>query len=204
MVPSWGGITGLYGEAPGLHVIDAIRSRRTIHEWRPGPIDMDALRRALDAAVWAPNHHLTEPWEFIVCTGRTKERLADIRRRLKLAGAKDTNSEQARRSGERAYREVADVAAAIMVTVQLVPDPVRRREDYAATCCAIQNFMLAAWAEGIGTYWGTGPVTRDPEALSMLGIGPDREVVGLVLCGKPALTPEARRTPASAKTRWMD
>lgn len=187
-----------------MHVIEAIRGRRTIHQWRPDPIDMHALRRALDAAVWAPNHHLTEPWEFIVCTGRAKERLAEMRRRVKMAGAQDPNSEKARRSGERAYQELADVGAAVVVTVALDPDPTRRREDYAAACCAIQNFLLAAWAEGIGTFWGTGPLIRDPEALEFLGVGPDREVVGLIFCGKPAEVPESRRTPAAAKTRWLD
>ena len=38
-------------------------------------------------------------------------------------------------------------------------DEQRRREDYAAVCCAAQNVQLAAWAAGIGTKWSTSPVS---------------------------------------------
>lgn len=56
----------------------------------------------------------------------------------------------------------------------------RRRDDYASCCCAVQNFLLAMHAEGLGTRWfnpGSGPFNfdRDPEALRLfaetVGVG---------------------------------
>ena len=50
------------------------------------------------------------------------------------------------------------------------------REDYAAIC-AIQNIMLAAWEDGIGMQWSTSGLIEDAEALSVLGVDPEREQV---------------------------
>ena len=51
---------------PNSAVVTAIENRRTIHEFRPDPIAEETLWRILDAARWAPNHRLTEPWRFTI------------------------------------------------------------------------------------------------------------------------------------------
>lgn len=46
----------------------------------------------------------------------------------------------------------ADVPGWMVVTSQISEgDELMTQEDYAATCCAIQNFQLAMYAEGLGT-----------------------------------------------------
>lgn len=37
---------------------------------------------------------------------------------------------------------------------------IQQREDFKSTCCAVQNFLLSMWSEGIGTKWTDGPVQR--------------------------------------------
>ena len=43
---------------------DLVRARRTIHDFRKESAPPALVRKALDLARWAPNHHLTEPWRF--------------------------------------------------------------------------------------------------------------------------------------------
>ena len=59
----------------------------------------------------------------------------------------------------------------------------REVEDRDATCCAIQNLCLALWAEGVGTKWTSGAVTRSAEFRALCGIGEDEAVVGVVWYG---------------------
>jgi len=75
-------------------------------------------------------------------------------------------------------------------------DAQRRREDFAAVCCAIQNVQLAAWADGIGMQWTTSPVTTDHSTYELLGIDPAREtIVGFLYYGYPAEVPTPKRRP---------
>ncbi|HOU40753.1 MAG TPA: nitroreductase family protein, partial [Promineifilum sp.] len=86
-----------------------------------------------------------------------------------------------------------DVPVVIALAANQEGDEQRRREDYAAVCCAAQNVQLAAWAAGIGTKWSTSGVTRDPLAYELLGLDPARfDIIGFLYAGYPAETPAAR------------
>ena len=79
------------------------------------------------------------------------------------------------------------------------------REDYAATCCAMQNIMLAAWEDGIGMQWSTSSLIKDAEALTVLGIDAEREqVVGFLYAGFAERVPTSKRKPAAALTTWLE
>ena len=73
-------------------------------------------------------------------------------------------------------------------------DGLRDREDYAACCTAVQNFMLYLWKAGVGSKWTTGDITRDPRFHDILGIDPGTEsVIGLIWYGYPKITPAQSR-----------
>jgi nitroreductase len=178
-----------------------LMTRRSVHQFRPDPIDPMLVRRWLEYAVFVPNHHLTEPWRFVVVTGEAKDRLADIRAQQTLA--KHAGKPHAERAAENARREYREVPMILAVIQRLDPDPVRREEDYAACACAAYTFMLAAWADGVGTYWGTGAVSRAPETRDLLRLAEDERVVALIRVGYPDRVPAARRHPAAEKTLWL-
>ncbi|GIV58376.1 MAG: putative NAD(P)H nitroreductase YfhC [Rhodothermaceae bacterium] len=164
-------------------LIDVIRSRRTTHRFRPDVPSPEVIRRAVEAACWAPNHKLTQPWRFYLLGPDTAARVVALNTELVRA-----------RWGEAAARDKQARWEAIpgwlVVTCRRSDDPLRAREDYAACCCAVQNLMLVLWQEGVGAKWGTGAVTRDPRLLSLIGADPaTEEVVGLFSYGYPADVP---------------
>src|SRR5579883_2912176 len=65
-----------------VDVREAIQTRRTIKRYRAEPVPGALIEQVLEAAVWAPNHRLTEPWEFVVVQGETLEQLAQLRRQM--------------------------------------------------------------------------------------------------------------------------
>ncbi|MGI8404772.1 MAG: nitroreductase family protein [Thermomicrobiales bacterium] len=58
---------GVAGES--LNVLDVIRRRRSVGKMTAAVPARALIEQLLEAAVWAPNHHLTEPWRFFVLSG---------------------------------------------------------------------------------------------------------------------------------------
>ena len=178
-----------------MHVHEAIRTRRTIFRFKPGPVPMETLEAILGYGVWAPNHHLTEPWRFTLLGEETRQILARRYGEIQVAKA-PADADDARRSLLRDAGVAKFLSKPTIVAVSCLQhgDEQERREDYAATCCAIQNVQLAAWAEGVGMQWTTGPITRELETYRLLGIAPEGEyLIGFLYIGFPDEAPRRDR-----------
>ena len=125
-----------------MDVYTALHSRRTVHDYADTSIEVDVIKRILAAAHMAPNHKMTWPWRFTVVGKDTRAGLLPIAYRLKNATSEKMQA--------RIRAKLLNPAALVVVTQVTVEDDFRRKEDYAATCCAIQNLQLAAYAEGLG------------------------------------------------------
>ncbi|MCZ7583091.1 MAG: nitroreductase [Deltaproteobacteria bacterium] len=165
-----------------MDVQQALLTRRTIPKYEPGPIDEEALREALTAAVHAPNHKLTNPWRFVRVGHETREKLLPIAWELKKA-----ESPEARETIRKKFMNPAVLLVAAQIKTD---DAFRAKEDYAACACAIQNLMLSLHGRGIGSMWGTGGPTRDQRTYDLLGIDRDKEeIIGFVWVGRAAAVP---------------
>jgi nitroreductase len=170
-------------------VADLIRSRRTIYAFKPEVPPRELILRAIELARWAPNHRLTEPWHFYLLGRETAEAIASLNAELVT---KRKGAEIGREKLER-WRAVPGW---VVVTCENSDDPIRSREDLAACCCAIQNFSLYLWSEGIGVKWNTGEVMREPAFYDLIWADPKVEtVVGMLWYGYPEEVPETRRKP---------
>src|SRR5438552_17034844 len=114
---------------------ELIRTRRSISTFLDKPIPDGLIEGLLEIAVWAPNHHLTEPWRFILLTGDAPKRYAEIRRDMAVEGAKMADSEKLRQIAEGTYNKFAFVPAYLVVAMKQNADPEICEEDYAACCC---------------------------------------------------------------------
>jgi nitroreductase len=187
---------------PEPAVITAIQSRRTIKEFRADPIPEETLWRILDAARWAPNHRLTEPWRIAVIGRQSREALADA---LASQTASSQDPSAVAKAKDDARRKVMSPPVLLAVTCRLEGNPPQKVEDLAAVCAAIQNLQLAAWSEGIGSHWNTGRVTRLPETAALLELSERGEqLVGFVYLGYPAQVPEPpKRRPIQDFVRTL-
>jgi nitroreductase len=185
-------------------VLDVIRSRRSIPRMKPDPVPRALIQQLLDAAVWVPNHRLTEPWQFFVLDGESKRGFAEIRREWRRRQLPDPTAPGVQAALDKIYQDTAETPAIIVVTSHLTGDPELREEDAWATFGAAYAFMLGAWAHGLGTYFRTGAMRDDPALRQMLGLPQDRRIIGVLYVGYPAEVPQRRRTPASEKTVWLD
>jgi nitroreductase len=176
---------------------EILRTRRTVGAFRPELPAWDGVARAIELACWAPNHRKTEPWRFHMIGPETARGIVELNATLV---ATKSGPEQA--TAKR--KQWSAVPGWLAVTCVKCPDEFTHEEDYAACCCAVQNLMLALWAEGIATKWSTGDVTRHPEYFRLLGADPESErSVGLIWYGYPAVSPEQSRRPVADVLRKL-
>lgn len=176
---------------------EVLKGRRTIELFLQTPVPSALLDEAIEAATWAPNHHVTEPWRFYVLGDRSIERCLDLCHDI-VSAKKGTKAAAFKR------QSWSEKPGWLLVTCQRSADALLQQEDYAACSAAVQNLSLYLWKAGVGTKWTTGPITRDPRFFQIVDIDEDKElVVGLVWFGYPKLTPTQSRTQVDNVTRKL-
>jgi len=140
-------------------VYRAILERRDMRHFLPTPIEPAQLARFLDAAHRAPSVGLMQPWRFIRIADRgLRERIHSHveEERLLTALALEQRADDFMRLKVEGILDCAEVLVVGLMDKR-EPYVLGRRTmpqmDLASASCAIQNFWLAARAEGIGVGW---------------------------------------------------
>ncbi|KAL1519002.1 hypothetical protein AB1Y20_003271 [Prymnesium parvum] len=158
-------------------------SRRSVVAFNASEVPAAVVQRALEAAVLAPNHFLSEPWRFYLAGPRTRARLAAL-------------NEAKRHAFER-------VPAWLVATLRSAHEEGSKLyyEDHAAAAAALQNFMLSLAGAGVGSKWMTGALGAPAEAvLAALGVDPAAErFMGAIWFGYPEVPLDADPSRAPAR-----
>jgi len=183
-----------------------IRNRRSIF---PGmysgeKVDDSVINEMLENANWAPTNKLTEPWRFIVYTGKGLEKLGNDQAELyeKVSKEKGTFSEK---TFEALRTKPAKASHVIAIIMQRDPDQrIPEIEEVESVAMAVQNMYLTASAQGIGCYWGTGGITYFREANELFGLGENDKFMGYLFVGTPKGDwPKGKRGPVKEKVKWV-
>ena len=170
-----------------------IRERRSVGRVAPDPLPRELVAELIDAAIHAPNHHLTHPWRFVVLAGDARREVGDAHARA-VERTKPGHPE-AGLAKEAARLERAPVVIACCVAG--CDDPVQAREDRDAVAAGVQNLLLAAHARGLAAIWRSGVMPDEPEVRDALGLGERDAIVGMVYVGRPV--PDGQTPPPSAR-----
>jgi len=183
-----------------METYEAIVTRRSVPKARADRTPTrEQIERLLAAAVRAPNHHLSQPWRFVVLTGDALDALADAWSRGAAREGSDT-------SGIAAKAHRAPVIVVVIERPRIGNPKVVEIEEHHAVGAAMQNILLAAHDLGLGAMLRTGPAARLAEVSEYLGVDTDEFVAGFVYLGFPpeddAKRPMSRRTEADEVTEW--
>ena len=152
----------------------AIRERRDVRHFKRGPLAPGQLERFLTAAHHGPSVGYMQPWRFVRITDvalRTRIHAHVNEERIKTAEALGQRAEEFMRLKVEGILECAEVLVVGLIDKRDQYVFGRRtmpEMDLASAACALQNFWLAARAEGIGTGWVS---MFDPQQL--------RDIVGM-------------------------
>lgn len=185
-------------------LLTALKNRRSISRVAEEEPPEALIRTMLEAATWAPNHHLTEPWRFFVFRGDSRAKLGAAMG--EAAARREADPEKA--EAARGRMRPKPLRAPYVIAVAAEPDPSDRVfevEEIAATAAATQNMLLAAEALGLGAIWRSGWVTYSDEVRAFLGLSDRATVLGFVYVGYTSFPAAARvRQPVDAVTTWIE
>jgi nitroreductase len=163
------------------------------------------VEQVIAAAAWAPNHHKTEPWRFVVVAGETREELGNLMADRLRAALPHPDSDTAASILEK--ERAKPLRAPVLIAVGVMPPEHPKAleiEEIAATAAGVQNMLLAADALGLGAMWRTGKAAEDPAVKRFLGFPEDAHLLAFVYLGYPDLpTLPGRHRDALQHTTWM-
>ncbi|MBO8189395.1 coenzyme F420-0:L-glutamate ligase [Streptomyces spirodelae] len=190
-------------------VREAVTLRRTVREFTAEPVDGQAVRRAVAAAVTAPAPHHTTPWRFVLLESeQSRTRLLDAMREAWVADLRaDGKSEQSiakrvRRGDVLRNAPCLAVPCLVMDGSHTYPDDRRNaaeREMFVvATGAGIQNFLVALAGERLGSAWISSTMFCRDVVREVLELPAGWDPMGAVAIGHPAAPPRARPARSAA------
>ena len=151
-----------------LSCIDKILNRRSIRRYKKEPVPDEVKAKILEAGRQAPSAANRQPWHFVVCDDQTmKEKLS----KGKWCGfIKDSSF--------------------TIVGVSLPFDEISRKWGVVDVTIALQNMVLAAEVQGVGSCW-IGDFEED-DVKKVLGIPSEANIVAILPFGLPDEKPSSR------------
>ena len=111
-----------------MEVFECVSTLSSIRSYYDKGVDMDVIRKVLEAGRLAPSAHNDQPWQFILITG--KDNLMELEKYC-ISG-----------------RFVSQVAFAVVV----LSNPGSKWHEIDTTR-AVQNMVLTAWSCSLGSCW---------------------------------------------------
>jgi nitroreductase len=179
-----------------------IRRRRSIGR-SEGELSRNAITELIEAATWAPNHHLTEPWAFTVIMGDARAKLGEF---WATTRADELGLQGEKRDGflQGEAKKPMRAPALIVVSTRTDPDPVVAEEDFAATAAAVQNLLLVATEREYSAMWRTGDIVRSSPVKRYLGLDETDRIVAVVYIGQRGLSDAQPQTRKEPEIRWRE
>ena len=178
-----------------MAVLNLFRNRRSIHEYSSKEVSKKVLSRVFEAARWAPSAHNAQPWRFIMVRDPAiKWRLARTManrwdKDLIKNGVPLENREILIKNSIERFTNapIVIVACLTMKDMDEYLDERRQKIEHImaiqSVAAAIENMLLAAHSEGLGSCWFCAPLFCQGAVRKVLGIPRDVEPQALITMG---------------------
>ena len=165
-------------------MIESIQRRRSIRKYTSAPIAPEKLQSVFEAGRLAPSGNNKQPWKFIVVQSEEQRR----------AVMEASHNQTWMMTAPAFIVAVADMAARSPSDLPIYVDENsphwELKRAIRDTAIAVENLLLEADAQGLGTCW-VGLFVQS-EIRPVLGIPDDKFVVAVIPIGYPAEQPAAR------------
>jgi len=188
-----------------MDLYEAILNRRSHRFFKPEMPPREVLERVINAGLWAPSGTNAQPWEITVLAGSYRDEfveraahcIAHMRTVLKEAQVPEKGQDMV----IKFFQNLGGAPVVIAVTIDKLEDPGMMEAFIQSGAALMQNLLLAAHAEGLGTCWMTGPNFVAKELLDYLG-KPDKHLLAITPIGysakEPPVPPRKER-----EIRWL-
>lgn len=168
---------------------DVIKSRRSCRVFSDQPVEREKLERVVEAATWAPSGKNRQNCRVFVVTGQKKDELVSIADRsfpFIEESLKKLYDEKIVAFTRNFFRTLG--GAPVLLVFYSAPTEEGHFVDTQSVSAAVENALLAATFEGLGTCWMTNPVHLRDEVDGILGVE-GLDLVAFVPIGYPGKEP---------------
>ncbi len=184
-------------------MLEALKKRRAIRQFEAREVEREKIEKLLEAATYAPNDRMREPWHFYVMQGDSLKGYEQVALNF-LQNRFPTKPNLVASSMEA----ITKTPLIIAVTSAIVEgDENATKDNVFAVSSAIMSIWLMAERLGLGMVWRTRGVglVHDTELHTYIGASDHEQLVGTLCIGYPAeeVTTPKKRTPYTEKTTWL-
>ena len=187
-----------------MDIYEAINGRRSIRKFQQTKVEDEKLMKLAKAAITAPNNGNSQPWDFIFITDPEliKELckvLEEVHSEYFGKGRKDNLEGERLEKTISMYSRMVTVPAFVIACLNIRNQQLNKPYQEWTTqwanhsiAAAMENLMLAAVAEGLGTCWFGTPGWKSEKLRELLNIPENVEIVATSPIGYPDESPNAR------------
>lgn len=175
-----------------MNVRECLLTRRSIRRYKSDPIPTKVLERIMEGAMAAPSASNRQQWYFVVV--HTPEAMDELRQ---VMGEMEREVLPHILEKYRKFPEVAAETVAFLRGFGNAPacalafclrDEMSDGEHLHSVCAAVENLLLAAWDEGVGSCWMAAPLGIAPTLKERYA--PDKgDFVAAISLGYPERVP---------------
>ena len=190
---------------------EAVLLRRSVRAFADEPVDLAALRRAVGVALTAPAPHHSTPIRFALVRERRTALLDAMahrwREHLEADGRPADEVERRMRRGDL-LRRAPELVLAFRTGdgMHTYPDDARRQGERTmftvAGGAAVQSFLIALAAEGLGSCWVGSTIFAADVVRRVLALPPDWQPLGAIAVGVPAEPAPPRGPRTDGLLEW--
>ena len=173
-----------------MDLYKAIKTRRSVREFKSEPIPDDVLKRIVDSAMWAPSALNSQNWKFYVLTGDKRNGFAKLLQPIFDQMKETIEKNYGPKDVEIRRRLYMDAGGAPVIIVCYVEEGTWK-SDVTDPSMACQNILLAATAEGLGSLF-IGGVRHVKDSINKFLNEENLLLLGAILLGYPESIPEPR------------
>lgn len=177
-----------------MDLYSLIRQRRSIRAYKSNPVPREIIERVLEAATWAPSGKNFQNWQFFVLQGSHKDQYLQYSQKA-WEGSREILEKRLKPSlyqfTERFFYTLGN--APILIFAYNKPNPEENNQtSLGSVYMAVQNLLLAAEAEGLGTCAMGSPLEVKADVDRFLGVDPtELQLVCGITLGYPDHHPPA-------------
>jgi len=145
-------------------ILNLIKNRRSQRKFTTQKVDDNLVQIVLEAGSWAPSGMNNQPWRFIVVRDQV----------LKNSLAKYTY-----------YSSVLQNAPILILVFIHKPSMYDKVKDYQSIGACLQNMLIMAYAQGLGTVWIGEIVKNDIRVREVLKLHYELKLMAVIALGWP-------------------
>ena len=214
-----------------MDTLELIKSRRSIRTFKKRMPEKELIMECLEAAAWAPSATNQQPWEFIVLTGKALVKVNAVNQenfaeRMQEIDPFSGLPEECRERQQEIFQSTLDAAEKdgfdpkdfLEKNLRFCDAPAavyfitHKRDDsqyLLSTAAAVENFLIAATARGLGTCWLSVVTVCQQDIKEHLKISAEKELIAGIAVGYPVTdsafnTFERTRVPTDQVTSWLE